>query len=255
MRVAILCVGAMATAMAMTVKSIYGLWYLSSDLVYVILFPQLVSVVYMRRHCNTYGSLGAYVIGLLLRGLGGEDIVGLPPVINYPFYNEVDGQLFPFRTMAMLVSLVSIVSISTLIRWTFVSGRISTRFDIFHCFVCIPNDVSNVQESLEDKTVVLDAHRGVTDMNGRDNPALDLQPEQDVVRDQEPQEHHMVLLSAHRFVSDVKGSVNPVPNWRSAEDAQGFSGRSDGTPKSGFKAPVLFEGGVTRDSMESTTRL
>jgi high affinity choline transporter 7 len=32
---------------AIFVKSIYGLFYLCSDLVYVILFPQLVSVIYI----------------------------------------------------------------------------------------------------------------------------------------------------------------------------------------------------------------
>lgn len=51
----------MATAMALTVKSVYGLWYLSSDLVYVILFPQLTSVVYLKKHVNTYGSLGEFL--------------------------------------------------------------------------------------------------------------------------------------------------------------------------------------------------
>ncbi|EEC16758.1 high affinity choline transporter, putative, partial [Ixodes scapularis] len=175
MRVAILFVGAMATAMALTVKSIYGLWYLSSDLVYVILFPQLVSVVYMKQHCNTYGSLGAYIIGLLLRGLGGEDILGLPAVIRYPFYNEVDGQLFPFRTLAMLVSLASIVSISTSLKWAFESGRIPARFDIFHCIVNIPEDVIKVQEPQEGEMTVLNAcglKSYQTEMNGRVNPAL-----------------------------------------------------------------------------------
>lgn len=60
MKVSILFVGIMATAMALTVKSVYGLWYLSSDLVYVILFPQLTSVVYLKKHVNTYGSLGEF---------------------------------------------------------------------------------------------------------------------------------------------------------------------------------------------------
>lgn len=60
MKVSILLVGIMATAMALTVKSVYGLWYLSSDLVYVILFPQLVSVVYLKKTVNTYGSLGEH---------------------------------------------------------------------------------------------------------------------------------------------------------------------------------------------------
>jgi high affinity choline transporter 7 len=47
MRVAIFGTGALATAMGIMVESIYGLWYLCADLVYVILFPQLFSVVYL----------------------------------------------------------------------------------------------------------------------------------------------------------------------------------------------------------------
>ncbi|XP_037521023.1 high-affinity choline transporter 1 [Rhipicephalus sanguineus] len=184
MRVAILFVGAMATAMALTVKSIYGLWYLSSDLVFVILFPQLVCVVYIKHHCNTYGSLGAYIIGLLLRGLGGEDIIGLPAVIRYPFYNEEDGQLFPFRTLAMLTSLASILSISSLTRWLFESGTVPARFDVFHCVVNIPEDIMKVQEPHEGEMTVLNAGGLVksyqTEMNGRVNPALNLHPEEDV---------------------------------------------------------------------------
>ena len=58
MKVSIIFVGIMATAMALTVKSVYGLWYLSSDLVFVILFPQLTCVVYLKKQVNTYGSLG-----------------------------------------------------------------------------------------------------------------------------------------------------------------------------------------------------
>ncbi|XP_077550503.1 high-affinity choline transporter 1-like [Haemaphysalis longicornis] len=185
MRVAILFVGAMATAMALTVKSVYGLWYLSSDLVYVILFPQLVSVVYMKRHCNTYGSLAAYIVGLLLRGLGGEDIIGLPAVIRYPFYNEADGQLFPFRTLAMLSSLVSMVTVSALMRWLFRSGKVPARFDVFHCVVNDPKDVSKVLRTPQErKMAVLNAkglvERHQAEKNCRVNRALDLHPEEDV---------------------------------------------------------------------------
>ncbi|KAH9366203.1 hypothetical protein HPB48_016768 [Haemaphysalis longicornis] len=185
MRVAILFVGAMATAMALTVKSVYGLWYLSSDLVYVILFPQLVSVVYMKRHCNTYGSLAAYIVGLLLRGLGGEDIIGLPAVIRYPFYNEADGQLFPFRTLAMLSSLVSMVTVSALMRWLFRSGKVPARFDVFHCVVNDPEDVSKVLRAPQEREMaVLNAgglvERHQAEKNCRVNRALDLHPEEDV---------------------------------------------------------------------------
>lgn len=60
MRMAIIAVGCLATAMALTINSIYGLWYLCADLVYVILFPQLVCVVYYNRS-NTYGCLAGYI--------------------------------------------------------------------------------------------------------------------------------------------------------------------------------------------------
>ena len=56
MRVSIVFVGLLATLMALTIHSIYGLWYLCADLVYVILFPQLLCVVYMEK-ANTYGCL------------------------------------------------------------------------------------------------------------------------------------------------------------------------------------------------------
>ena len=67
MRFAIVCVGILATIMALTIQSIYGLWYLCADLVYVILFPQLCCVVYFKRS-NTYGSLSGYagIFGYLL---------------------------------------------------------------------------------------------------------------------------------------------------------------------------------------------
>lgn len=83
MRGAILGVGGMALWMALRTRSIYGLWFLCSDLVYVILFPQLVSVIYLKG-TNTYGSLAGYVLGILVRLSAGESLLGLPPLIHYP---------------------------------------------------------------------------------------------------------------------------------------------------------------------------
>ena len=85
MRIAIFVVGGMATYMALTIPTIYGLWSveqnfffiflllsvvaraLCSDLVYVILFPQLLCVVHFPEWCNTYGSLFSYCLGLGIR--------------------------------------------------------------------------------------------------------------------------------------------------------------------------------------------
>lgn len=86
-----------------------------SDLVYVILFPQLLIVVHFKEHCNTYGSLFAYLLGGFIRLAGGEKTIYLPALIHYPMYDEESGdQLFPFRTMAMLTSMVSLIVISKL---------------------------------------------------------------------------------------------------------------------------------------------
>ena len=141
MRFSIVAVGCVATYMALSVHSIYGLWYLSSDLVYVILFPQLVCVVHFKDYCNTYGSLAAYIVGLALRGAGGEDIIGLEPWIKYPFWNEQDGQLFPFRTFAMLSSFATLIGVTQLSIWLFKTGRLDPESDYFNCVVNIPDDV------------------------------------------------------------------------------------------------------------------
>src|SRR5207245_2642389 len=78
MRAGIFVTGGLATAMALTIPTIYGLWYLCADLVYVVLFPQLLCVVHYKKYCNTYGSLSAYCIGLFLRIIGGEALMNLP---------------------------------------------------------------------------------------------------------------------------------------------------------------------------------
>ena len=84
-----------------------------SDLVYVILFPQLLMVVHFKKHCNTYGSLAAYIIAFFIRLAGGEALLGLPALIHFPGYDEEnETQLFPFRTLAMLLSLVTLILVS-----------------------------------------------------------------------------------------------------------------------------------------------
>lgn len=141
MRFSIVAVGCVATYMALSVHSIYGLWYLSSDLVYVILFPQLVCVVHYKEYCNTYGSLAAYFVGLFLRAAGGEAIIGLEPLIKYPFWNAEDGQLFPFRTFAMLSSFGTLIGVTQLSIWLFKTGRLDPESDYFNCVVNIPDEI------------------------------------------------------------------------------------------------------------------
>uniref|UniRef100_A0A915JCU9 High-affinity choline transporter 1 n=1 Tax=Romanomermis culicivorax TaxID=13658 RepID=A0A915JCU9_ROMCU len=136
MKAGIIMVGILATVMALTIKSIYGLWYLSSDLVYVILFPQLLSVVYMSK-VNTYGSIAGYAVGLIARGVGGEPLLDFSPIIEFWGF-EGGTQFFPFKTMAMLLSLGTLTFVSYLTHYLFMNGFLAPEYDVFMCVVNIP---------------------------------------------------------------------------------------------------------------------
>ncbi|KAF2355067.1 Sodium/solute symporter [Trinorchestia longiramus] len=181
MRVGIFVVGGLATTLALTISSIYGLWYLSSDLVYVILFPQLLMVVHFKDHCNTYGSLAAYIIGIFFRTMGGEAMIGIPAVIKYPWYDEETGeQLFPFRTLSMILSAVTLVVVSEVTQHLFDSGTIHQKWDILKCIVNIPEDALRVDDLHEGDMMMAHTvikYSATDEMNGRINPALSIEPE------------------------------------------------------------------------------
>ncbi|KAJ8415160.1 hypothetical protein AAFF_G00008580 [Aldrovandia affinis] len=141
MRITIFVFGALATTMALLTGTVYGLWYLSSDLVYVIIFPQLISVLFVKG-TNTYGSVAGYIFGMLLRISGGEPYLRLPPFIKYPGYylerkvhfktQTVEyfiRQRFPFKTMSMLASFLANVLFSYLAKYLFESGKLSPKYD------------------------------------------------------------------------------------------------------------------------------
>ncbi|XP_031618007.1 high-affinity choline transporter 1 [Contarinia nasturtii] len=187
MRIGICVVGILATVMALTIPSIYGLWSMCSDLVYCILFPQLLMVVHFKNHCNTYGSLAAYIVGLVVRISGGESQIGIPAFIEYPGYDEdAQEQLFPFRTLAMLLSLITLYGVSYYTKFIFETGRLAPQYDYFRCVVNIPDDAirvgdpSEVGEQLHvmagpmAKIYGAATMVGKDEMNGRINPAMEI---------------------------------------------------------------------------------
>lgn len=139
MRIGILFVGIGAAGIGILVSSIYVLWYLCSDLVYVILFPQLLCVVYVP-HSNTYGSLAAYITGFLFRILIGESSLGIPKFINF-------GPYIPPKTLCMVLSLATTLSVSYAAKYLFENRILSPSKDIFHCLVDIPNEILPLKES------------------------------------------------------------------------------------------------------------
>ncbi|XP_076365539.1 high-affinity choline transporter 1-like isoform X3 [Tachypleus tridentatus] len=182
-RISIVVVGVLATAMALTVRSINALWYLCSDLVYVILFPQLLCVVHLKKYCNTYGSLSAYIVGFLLRAFGGESVIGLEPVIHYPFFSETSGQRFPFRTLSMLTSLVTLLVISNFTKWMFEMGYLPQRFDIFRCMVNLPESIHKTSTSMSYPVTVPNVSTVTTEKYGKINLAVDLGSEDEFKTD------------------------------------------------------------------------
>src|SRR4051812_6700747 len=106
----ILAFVAAATALALKGQSAQGLWLFTSDLVFVLLFPQLVFALFDRK-ANRTGSMVAFAVSLVLRAGGGEPLLGLPQLIPYP-------DTVPFRTLAAAAGfiLLPIVSRATS-RW------------------------------------------------------------------------------------------------------------------------------------------
>ncbi|XP_034048358.1 high-affinity choline transporter 1-like [Thalassophryne amazonica] len=161
MRITIFVFGGLATVMALVTGTVYGLWYLSSDLVYVIIFPQLLSVLFVKG-TNTYGSVAGYGFGLVLRIGGGEPYLQLPPFIYYPGWTtelrehqitgemeEVVIQKFPFKSASMLASFLGNVAFSYLAKYLFESGKLSPKYDFFDAVV------SKHSREIMDKTTLV----------------------------------------------------------------------------------------------------
>jgi solute carrier family 5 (high affinity choline transporter), member 7 len=104
MRVSIATLGIGAVWMAIEVQSVQALWFFTSDLVFVLLFPQLVSALFDRR-ANVLGSMAAFGVSLVLRIGGGEPLFGIPALIPYPDW-------VPFKTLAAAAGLVLLPLVS-----------------------------------------------------------------------------------------------------------------------------------------------
>lgn len=111
MRATIAALGVGAVWMALEVQSVQALWFFTSDLVFVLLFPQLISALFDSK-ANLVGSVAAFSVSLLLRVGGGEPLFGIAALIPYP-------EWLPFKTVAAGAGLVLLPAISRMTaRWT-----------------------------------------------------------------------------------------------------------------------------------------
>jgi solute carrier family 5 (high affinity choline transporter), member 7 len=106
-------IGIAATLLALQVNSIYALWFLCSDFVYCLLFPALVCALFDPK-ANRVGALAGFAVAFILRFGGGEPTLGIPVLLPYPMIE--DGVvLFPYRTLAMVSGLVTMVVVSRVV--------------------------------------------------------------------------------------------------------------------------------------------
>ena len=126
-RGSIVLLGIGAALMALEMRSVQALWFFTSDLIFVLLFPQLVCALFDPK-ANRIGSVAAFGASLLLRLGGGEPLVGLPSFIAYPeifarvlpgepahWYDAATGaMLFPFKILAAAVGLLLLPTVSRL---------------------------------------------------------------------------------------------------------------------------------------------
>src|SRR5947207_15170737 len=89
-RSSILLFGSVATVLALNVQSVQALWFFTSDLVFVLLFPQLLFALFDSK-ADRAGSIAAVAVSLVLRAGGAEPLLGLPAIMSYP-------ETMPFRT-------------------------------------------------------------------------------------------------------------------------------------------------------------
>lgn len=132
LRGSIVFLGAGATVMALKVQSVQALWFFTSDLIFVLLFPQLLFALFDRK-VNLAGSITAFCVSLALRLGGGEPLFNVPPLIPYPellgsilpgdpaswYDSTTGGMLFPFKIMAAAAGLILLPTVSRLTaRWS-----------------------------------------------------------------------------------------------------------------------------------------
>jgi len=126
----IILLSVIATYLSLTFESIYELFHFAGDLVYVLLFPQLTSSLYLKDHVNGFGSVTAFVFGTFVRLLSGEHFLGIPALIKWPGYDEsVDykhPQLFPFKTTIMLL-VFAVLLISSKIKSKYLTKNNTTK--------------------------------------------------------------------------------------------------------------------------------
>lgn len=128
-RISIVVVGLIGTSLTSLKKSLLIYLFLGAEIAYIIVFPQLLCVLFVNRS-NGYGVVLGLLTGLVLKLLNGDPSLGLAAVLPYPACTG-DVQCLPVKTISMLTVLATIVLFSYLAAALFDCGLLPERMDVF----------------------------------------------------------------------------------------------------------------------------